>query len=111
MQKLEEELIAVSNIEVAGTAGFSEARSFQSDISSLMDHFQEVFNYRLVFVILSCLFPICLIARLFKAFSAQPRLAIVTRTLSVAAVDVAHFLIVFMAIFTTFTVMGMITFG
>ena len=52
-----------------------------------------------------------LMLRLFKAFDAQPRLALVTRILESAAVDIAHFGIVFFAIFSTYAVMGTALFG
>ena len=41
-----------------------------------------------------------------EAFSAQPRLALVTNTISDAASDIFHFFIVFMAIFLCFAARG-----
>jgi len=49
--------------------------------------------------------------RLFKAFHAQPRLALVTKTLSKSTVDIFHFLIVFGALFAVYSFMGLIMFG
>lgn len=60
---------------------------------------------------LCVVYPLVIMCRLFKAFSAQPRLALVTRTLSTASVDVAHFGIVFFAIFFSYAVMGNALFG
>lgn len=51
------------------------------------------------------------VARCFKAFSAQPRLAVVTVTLCKAATNLLHFLIVFAAIFMSYVVMGVAFFG
>jgi len=56
-------------------------------------------------------YPLVIIMRLFKAFSAQPRLSMVTRTLSGAAVDLLHFLLVFSSIFLTYAVAGILLFG
>eukprot|EP00971_Amphidinium_carterae_P325193 6455332-Amphidinium_carterae.1 len=56
-------------------------------------------------------YPLVIIMRLFKAFSAQPRLSMVTRTISGAAVDLLHFLLVFASIFLTYAVAGIILFG
>eukprot|EP00971_Amphidinium_carterae_P205037 4069386-Amphidinium_carterae.1 len=39
-------------------------------------------------------YPIIIVVRLFKAFKAQPRLALVTRTMTSAATDLIHFGIV-----------------
>merc|ERR1719387_1099448 len=56
-------------------------------------------------------YPVLVMLRLFKSFNAQPRLGIVTRTLSRSANDMAHFLLVFMTIFISFTVSGTVLFG
>eukprot|EP00929_Paragymnodinium_shiwhaense_P098005 TRINITY_DN59571_c0_g1_i1.p1 TRINITY_DN59571_c0_g1~~TRINITY_DN59571_c0_g1_i1.p1 ORF type:complete len:989 (-),score=220.50 TRINITY_DN59571_c0_g1_i1:124-3057(-) len=56
-------------------------------------------------------YPIVIMLRLFKAFSAQPRLALVTDTLAKASSDLFHFSIIFLSIFMSFAVMGTIVFG
>eukprot|EP00931_Biecheleriopsis_adriatica_P021084 TRINITY_DN13896_c0_g1_i1.p1 TRINITY_DN13896_c0_g1~~TRINITY_DN13896_c0_g1_i1.p1 ORF type:complete len:969 (+),score=169.77 TRINITY_DN13896_c0_g1_i1:45-2951(+) len=56
-------------------------------------------------------YPFMVIFRLFKAFSAQPRLALVTNTLVAAAVDLFHFGFVFLTVFLLFTVSGIVLFG
>ncbi|CAE7432190.1 pkd2 [Symbiodinium natans] len=60
---------------------------------------------------ISGFYPVCIIMRLFKAFAAQPRLAIVTKTLALAANDLTHFGIVFLSIFFAYVAMGMAFFG
>ncbi|CAE7432013.1 PKD2 [Symbiodinium pilosum] len=57
------------------------------------------------------IYPAIVILRTLKAFSAQPRLAILTRTLSAAAVDLFHFSLVFFCVFAAFAVMGTAFFG
>merc|ERR550514_1215019 len=49
--------------------------------------------------------------RFFKAYSGQPRLAMVTSTLTRAATDLFHFMIVFMTIFLCYSYSGMFLFG
>eukprot|EP00931_Biecheleriopsis_adriatica_P048449 TRINITY_DN27989_c1_g1_i1.p1 TRINITY_DN27989_c1_g1~~TRINITY_DN27989_c1_g1_i1.p1 ORF type:complete len:830 (-),score=164.19 TRINITY_DN27989_c1_g1_i1:144-2633(-) len=56
-------------------------------------------------------YPICIMLRLFKAFSHQPRLAVVTRTMSSAAGDLFHFGLVFMSIYVTYGYMAQAFFG
>jgi len=56
-------------------------------------------------------YPLIIVLRLFKAFSAQPRLAVVTDTLVMASSDLLHFGIVFLAVFMSFVVMGTALFG
>ena len=49
--------------------------------------------------------------RFFKAFDSQPRLSLVSRTLSGCLIDVAHFLFVMAAIFTVFSIAAVVLFG
>jgi len=55
--------------------------------------------------------PVSLMLRLFKAYSAQPRLAMVTATIGKGATDMFHFAFVFMTIFITYMIGAMIGFG
>jgi len=56
-------------------------------------------------------YPLIIMARLVKAFSAQPRLALVTKTLSSSVVDLFHFVLVFASVFSAFLVCGVVLFG
>ena len=58
-----------------------------------------------------CVFSFVMMFRFFKAFRANPRLAIAVNTLVKAAVDILHFFVVFLTIFLVFTLMAYITFG
>merc|ERR1719204_599373 len=49
---------------------------------------------------------ISIVAKFFKAFQANPRLRLVTDTLVRAAMDIAHFSIIFLAVFIAFAVLG-----
>ena len=57
------------------------------------------------------MYPFVIAMRLFKAFAAQPRLSLVTETLKIAAVDILHFFVVFAAIFSALSAVGMCLFG
>jgi len=61
--------------------------------------------------IVAAFYPMCIMVRLFKAFSAQPRLGVVTKTLHLASSDLFHFTIVMGAVFLTFAIMGVALFG
>ncbi|CAE8660415.1 unnamed protein product, partial [Polarella glacialis] len=52
-----------------------------------------------------------LMIKFFKSFNSNKRLEIVIGTLSSSAVDVAHFFIIFMSIFSSYAVAGMFMFG
>ena len=64
-------------------------------------------NFRLVMAA----YPLIIILRLFKAFAAQPRLAMVTKTLETAGQELVEFGLVFMSVFVTFTISGVGLFG
>eukprot|EP00391_Amoebophrya_sp_Ameob2_P004195 CAMPEP_0179009944 /NCGR_PEP_ID=MMETSP0795-20121207/16540_1 /TAXON_ID=88552 /ORGANISM="Amoebophrya sp., Strain Ameob2" /LENGTH=1054 /DNA_ID=CAMNT_0020705171 /DNA_START=173 /DNA_END=3337 /DNA_ORIENTATION=- len=57
------------------------------------------------------LYIVVSMCRMFKGFSAQPRLGLVTNTIWKAASDILHFLIVFGSVFATFAVIGTLLFG
>merc|ERR1719502_614347 len=54
---------------------------------------------------------IVIAGRFFKAYRAQPRLAIVTETLKLASSDLAHFMIVLLTVFVSYALAGMFLFG
>ena len=63
------------------------------------------------FRVLFSVYSIMIILRLFKAFSAQPRLAMVSNTLFACLNDVAHFFVVFCSIYFMYSVCGVVLFG
>lgn len=56
-------------------------------------------------------YPFIVTIRLFKSLSAQPRLALVTRTLAKAGIDLVHFLFVFACVFALFAISAEIFYG
>jgi hypothetical protein len=56
-------------------------------------------------------YPFVIISGFLKPYNAQPRLGIMTRTLSAAAVDIIHFFFVFAIVFCIYSIMGMMLFG
>jgi hypothetical protein len=91
----------------------SLAGSF-ADEATRVDYFERVHDvanqaYRLrPYLAMYLLVGAC---RLFKVFHAQPRLALVTSTLSKAAIDIIHFGVVFAALFSVYAFMALIMFG
>eukprot|EP00746_Dinoflagellata_sp_MGD_P149948 gnl/MRDRNA2_/MRDRNA2_81913_c0_seq2.p1 gnl/MRDRNA2_/MRDRNA2_81913_c0~~gnl/MRDRNA2_/MRDRNA2_81913_c0_seq2.p1 ORF type:complete len:913 (+),score=157.02 gnl/MRDRNA2_/MRDRNA2_81913_c0_seq2:243-2981(+) len=83
----------------------------QQSLSTLFD-FQQTTSMQFHHMkYIAAVFPMVCILRLFKAFSAQPRMALVTSTLAASANDILHFGIAFCSVFFTYAVLGMITFG
>eukprot|EP00913_Durusdinium_trenchii_P006942 g6530.t1 len=64
-----------------------------------------------VATLFACFYPFCILLRLFKTFTLQPRLAVVSRTIWAAFVDLVHFGIIFVSVFLSFVFMAMGFFG
>eukprot|EP00746_Dinoflagellata_sp_MGD_P156884 gnl/MRDRNA2_/MRDRNA2_86009_c1_seq3.p1 gnl/MRDRNA2_/MRDRNA2_86009_c1~~gnl/MRDRNA2_/MRDRNA2_86009_c1_seq3.p1 ORF type:complete len:831 (+),score=138.17 gnl/MRDRNA2_/MRDRNA2_86009_c1_seq3:75-2567(+) len=108
---LDREVLGVSTEETSGIPGFSALLDFEDRLNALMTNFKDAYDFQHTYRIVASLFPVILILRLFKAFSAQPRLALVTQTINLSVVDVSHFLVVFFTIFIAFVVMAIALFG
>lgn len=89
--------------------------SCRSDCEKLIVQFyavaEDMFSRERGFRIVICLYPMVVMLRLFKSFSAQPRLAIVTSTLNGASQDLLHFGIVFFSVFCCMCVNSVLLFG
>jgi len=98
-------------LEIARTtSGLDETWTDQERMEAIElaeETIAEFFTFRTVLAF----YPFVIMTRLFKAFSAQPRLSIVTLTLSKAFTDVSHFGLVFVVIFMAFCISGMMLFG
>lgn len=70
-----------------------------------------VTQYTIVLRVCLACYPFVIVSRFFKAFSAQARLAMVTETLTQAAVDIFHFAVVFGCVFLVYTLSAMILWG
>mmetsp|Transcript_66771 Transcript_66771/g.215188 ORF Transcript_66771/g.215188 Transcript_66771/m.215188 type:complete len:853 (-) Transcript_66771:86-2644(-) len=56
-------------------------------------------------------FPLILAFRFLKSFAAQPKLASIVHTFAQAAPDIAHFLLVFVTLLSSFVISAMLLFG
>ena len=61
--------------------------------------------------LLGFLYSIIIIFRFFKGFRGQPRIAIIALSMIQSAMDMAHFLVVFILIFANYSIGGWILFG
>mmetsp|Transcript_45191 Transcript_45191/g.104739 ORF Transcript_45191/g.104739 Transcript_45191/m.104739 type:complete len:1039 (-) Transcript_45191:51-3167(-) len=98
-------LVAIDWSTPEGSLQYNDQVSVYVD--ALEDVVKYVHNLKLVFAS----YPLLIVFRLFKAFAAQPRLALVTNTLMVTGVDLLHFMLVFTSIFVTLAISGLVLFG
>jgi len=71
----------------------------------------ELVRFTEMFRVGTCWFTLWSTMRFFKAFAAQPKLAVVTNTLANSFVDFVHFFIVFMTMFLSYVLAAMFLFG
>jgi len=83
----------------------------QQALEALLDQVELSLRHQLAVAYLRSVFLFLVPMRMFKAFSAQARLSILTRTVAVCAVDVFHFLLIFFTLFMTWAVSGIVLFG
>lgn len=103
---------AVEAFQQLADASLSEG---SQELEDEMQHFFELVEemcsierwYRQSF----CIYPMTVMLRLFKSFAAQPRLSVVTRTLSNSATDMGHFFIIFFSVFFCMAVNSVLLFG
>jgi len=76
-----------------------------------IEEFLDITRFDLIVRHFAAFYQLLIMMRLFKAFSAQPRLALVTRTLSTGMIEILHFGFVFLAIFLTYATMAITLFG
>jgi len=87
------------------------SRTYQTKLEAYIDQLEKNVDFCHTFRLVMAAYPGIIIFRLFKSFAAQPRLAVVTRSLSASAVDLLHFLVVFASIFGIYAIMGVGLFG
>merc|ERR1719253_137766 len=100
---------ALENLGVTPYSGGSDA--YKSACEKYMMSLQDNVNYVRHLRLTVAVYPLIIIIRLFKSFAAQPKLALVTKTLGNAWPDLFHFSIVFLSVFVTFTICGIVLFG
>ena len=95
----------ITTIVVNGTTTYED--NFDQTLLNYMTRLEAAVDYGSRLRLVLATYPMIIIFRLFKAFSAQARLAIVTETLYVTGVDLLHFALVFASIFVTLGISGL----
>lgn len=107
---LNDSLMAIKDPGASHSGSFNSTAytiEMHSHVALLENTVQYVNNFRMVMAA----YPLIIILRLFKAYSAQPRLAMVTKTLETAGQELVEFGLVFFSVFITITISGVVLFG
>jgi len=84
---------------------------FEKKLGRVHEAMNEVATLHYALRVSIFFYSIILMLKFFKAFRANPRLNIVIMTITESAVDMVHFLIVFLTIFFVFSLMAYVSFG
>jgi len=98
-------------VELGNLDPVSDKEAYRSKAESAVDALETEVHDAHAFRLVLGIYPLLLVLRLFKSFAHQPRLAVVSGTLSRAAIDFVHFFLVFMSIFATYSICGIVLFG
>eukprot|EP00931_Biecheleriopsis_adriatica_P084400 TRINITY_DN5821_c0_g1_i1.p1 TRINITY_DN5821_c0_g1~~TRINITY_DN5821_c0_g1_i1.p1 ORF type:complete len:974 (-),score=182.80 TRINITY_DN5821_c0_g1_i1:36-2660(-) len=104
--------VAVSAMQAAITQDKDLPRLESIALSAnLFDMVESMVRAESDFRITLMFYPYVVMLRLFKSFDAQPRLAVVTKTLYASAQDMMHFFIIFFSVFICMALNGVLLFG
>lgn len=79
--------------------------------SDFVSTIETIEQYNIWYKLFSVVNLLILVTRFFKGFAAQPRLAIVVESITRAAVDLAHWFIIFVCLLLTFVMLALFLFG
>lgn len=85
--------------------------NYEAALDEVMVVAESLYQYQSMYANLLATYTGVIIFRFFKSFRANPRLSVVTETLSGGVIDLIHFFVVFMVFFLAFTVIACVIFG
>lgn len=104
--KVNTELDALSKISET-----TDQAQYREQGLAYVEALEGAVHFLYYFTMVLALYPLVLVLMLFKAFDAQPRLAVLTNTLLRALPDLAHFMVIFCSVFIIYAVAGVVLFG
>lgn len=99
------DMLEVANVETVGTWETDEERN------AFFTQAVDVVQWQYMWRRLISFYPLLVVFKFLKVCSYSPRLALMTKTLSQASVDIFHFGVVFSTMFLIYTISGMLLFG
>jgi len=85
--------------------------AYTDEIESFVEVVETLCATEGIYRISFSVYPMVVMLRLFKSFDAQPRLAVVTRTLATSTQDMIHFFIIFFSCYACMVVNAVLLFG
>lgn len=104
-------MVNMAGVELTTVDEARNTKRYREYAKLLIAEIEKENHYCQLFRLLMAGYPLIVVFRLFKAYSSQPRLALVTSTMAEAAVDLLHFLLVFVTVFASYAIAGVALFG
>jgi hypothetical protein len=99
------DMLEVADVKVVGTWPTDEERN------AFFSQAVDVVGWQYMWRRVISFYPLLVVFKFLKVCSYSPRLALMTKTLSQASVDIFHFGVVFFTVFVIYTISGMLLFG
>lgn len=93
------------------TLGNMEDGPYKESVTILHNQVASLSAYLKAYRLAVGWYTVFCVGRFFEAFHSQPRLALVTKTLGIASVDLFHFIFVFFLVFMSYAVAAVFIFG
>lgn len=87
------------------------AHGYTTAVHQFMINFEGSVNYMYKLRLAIAAYPVVIVARLFKAFDAHPRTALLATTFKFAFWDLVHIVVVYLPVFLSFALSGIVLFG
>jgi len=91
--------------------GVAQEADYYTSTDDLHNEAAKMSGFLMLCRLFVCWYTILIMFRFFQAFKAQPRLAVVTNTITQSLTDLAHFIVVLIVVILAYTVAGMFLFG
>jgi hypothetical protein len=91
--------------------GYSDAVAYNEKLTYILDSTNRLVTMKIYHRIAMFWYTVILMARFFKGFRGQPRIAVISKTLALASVDLVHYYIILATVFVNFSLGGYVLFG
>jgi len=106
-----EDFQRIASINLASVNSTEARGAYEGDIATFFESVEGMVETEQLYRLSFMFYPMVVLLRLFKSFDAQPRLAVVTRTLVQASSDMVHFFIIFFSCYFCLSINAVLLFG
>jgi len=90
---------------------YKDSLVYNEAVTDILDRMNTLVLFKIYHRIGMFWYTVILMARFFKGFRGQPRIALISKTLALASVDLVHYYIILATVFVNFSLGGYVLFG